>query len=52
MVDFNELIGELELKIALMDEADLKGELDDEEFDELDKLKKDLIILLEDKEQL
>jgi len=48
MADFNYLIGELGLTIALMNEADLKGELSDEELEELDKLKEDLRLLLED----
>lgn len=45
MVDINYLISESNIKIVLMNEADLKGELSDEG---LDKLKEDLRLLLWD----
>ena len=52
MVDINYLISELEIKIDMMNESDLKGELSDEELDELDKLKSDLKAMLEAKDEL
>ncbi len=52
MVDINYIIGETEWKIALMDEADLKGELTDDELDELEKLKQDLKEMIEAGDQL
>lgn len=42
-----EMIGELEFQIDIMNESDLKGELDDNEYDELKRMKQKLAEMLE-----
>lgn len=42
-----EMIGDLEFQIDIMNESDLKGELDDNEYEELKRMKIKLAEMLE-----
>ena len=48
----NELIGELQMQIEIMDESDLKGELSDEELKELKVMKIKLAEMIESANEL